>query len=63
MTINTMEFINEVGNRITVRSGDTMIAGVRGVKLTIEGPTSKTENTMTLAEAEAVRTVLSDYHR
>ena len=45
-------FINELGNQITVDVVEKEIDGVGGVMITIEGPTSTSENHVTTAEAK-----------
>jgi len=47
-------FINELGNAITVEVSAKEIDGVPGVLIYIEGPTSLTENHITRKEAEVI---------
>lgn len=48
------KFVNEFGNNITVRISERDIRGVKGVMIFIAGPTSDTENQITLMEAEII---------
>ncbi len=47
-------FKNELGNEITVRVNENITEGVKGVSIFISGPTSETENNITLMEAEVI---------
>jgi hypothetical protein len=47
-------FVNELGNAITVSAQALPVDGVPGVRFTIEGPSSVSENFVTRAEAQAV---------
>lgn len=48
------KFVNELGNEIVVRVTKKDIHNVPGVSIFIEGPTSDTENHITLLEAEVI---------
>jgi hypothetical protein len=60
MSLTKFEFTNEKGNRILVTADTRKVDDVPGVRLTMTGPTSTLESDMTLREADAVRTVLSN---
>ncbi|MDO8589777.1 MAG: hypothetical protein Q7R69_00700 [bacterium] len=48
------KFINELGNAIDVQVSAKDIEGIKGVSIFISGPTSNTENNVTLAEAKVI---------
>lgn len=48
------KFTNELGNEILVHVSEKETHGAPGVSIFIEGPTSDTENHVTLLEAEAI---------
>lgn len=52
-------FTNELGNEITVAVTAKDIDGVPGVLITIDGPTSRSENHITRQEAEVLATELA----
>lgn len=52
MMNKTITFINELGNEIIISVSSKEIEGVEGVLLSIEGPTSISENHITKKEAE-----------
>lgn len=56
---NVMTLTNELGNAVLVIAESFTSDGVPLVKIEMEGPRSKSENTITAKEAEALRTVLS----
>ena len=51
-------FINEFGNTIEVKISEIDIKGIKGVSIFISGPTSDTENQVTLGEAKAIHELL-----
>lgn len=51
-------FVNELGNAITVSAEALPVDGVPGVRFTIEGPSSVSENFVTRAEAQALHEAL-----
>ena len=48
------KFINEFGNSIEVRVSETVVEDTKGVSIFIAGPTSNTENQVTLTEAKVI---------
>lgn len=48
------EFENEFGNKIVVKVSEIDVQGKKGVSIFISGPTSDTENSITLVEAEVI---------
>lgn len=53
------EFINELGNSVTVYSEEVEVSGVPGILLGMKGPTSEVENLITLEEARVLRKQLN----
>jgi hypothetical protein len=56
---NTRNFVNELGNPITVTVSEKEIDGIPGVLMSIAGPSSNTENHVTRLEANVIREQLS----
>ena len=48
------QFVNELGNSIKVKVSEIDIKGIKGVSILIAGPTSETENQITLIEAKII---------
>lgn len=59
MVNDVKKFINELGNQVSVSVIEKPIKGVDGVLVSIEGPTSHTENHITKEEAKVILEELS----
>jgi hypothetical protein len=59
MATYSRQFINELGNSISVQVSDEMRHGIKGVRIYIAGPDSDTENFITRQEAVEVLEGLS----
>ena len=55
MRTYSKQMVNEIGNSVTVHVSEKDISGVRGVLLSIIGPSSETDIHVTRLEAEAMR--------
>jgi hypothetical protein len=51
MKIYSRNFVNELGNTITVRVSEEMRHGMKGILIYMEGPDSEMENFVTPQEA------------